>query len=115
MSSTADVTGGKPIAVWSQSVSDVRAINPLAAFYDIYGGKREVLFFYLYVLQNRLNAWKFAFARRRLIVRSETVVCEKPNHVKTPSVRRQLSYQQFTQRSPFEAPSETSWILFRNW
>jgi hypothetical protein len=43
---TADVTGGKPIAVLLQSISDVSAINPLFAFYDIHGGKREVLFFY---------------------------------------------------------------------
>jgi hypothetical protein len=38
------VTGGKPIAVLLQSISGVSAINPLVAFYDIYGGKREVLF-----------------------------------------------------------------------
>jgi hypothetical protein len=43
---TAHVTGGKPIAVLLQSISGVSAINPLVAFYDIYGGKREVLFFY---------------------------------------------------------------------
>jgi hypothetical protein len=41
-----DVIGGKPIAVLLQSISDVSAINPLVAFYDILGGKREVLFFY---------------------------------------------------------------------
>jgi hypothetical protein len=46
MSNTADVTGGKPIAVWSQSTSGVIAINPLVAFYDILGRKREVLYFY---------------------------------------------------------------------
>jgi hypothetical protein len=46
MRNTADVTGGKPIAVWSQSISGESAINPLVAFYDIHGGKREVLFFY---------------------------------------------------------------------
>jgi hypothetical protein len=40
------VTGGKPIAVLLQSISGVSAINPLVAFYDIQGGKREVLFFY---------------------------------------------------------------------
>jgi hypothetical protein len=40
------VTGGKPIAVILQSISGVSAINPLVAFYDIHGGKREVLFFY---------------------------------------------------------------------
>jgi hypothetical protein len=46
MRNTADVTGGKPIAVVLQSISDVSANNPLVAFYDIHGGKREVLFFY---------------------------------------------------------------------
>jgi hypothetical protein len=46
MRNTADVTGGKPIAVLLQPISDVSAINPLVAFYDIHGGKREVLFFY---------------------------------------------------------------------
>jgi hypothetical protein len=45
MKNTADVTGGKPIAVL-QSISAVSAINPLVAFYDIHGGKREVAFFY---------------------------------------------------------------------
>jgi hypothetical protein len=40
------VTGGKPIAVLLQSISGVSAINPLVAFYDIHGGKREVLFIY---------------------------------------------------------------------
>jgi hypothetical protein len=44
MSNTADVTSGKPIAVSSQSTSDVSAINPLVAFYDIHGRKREVFF-----------------------------------------------------------------------
>jgi hypothetical protein len=47
MSTTADVTGGKPIAVWSQSISGVNAINLLVVFYDIQGRKREVLFFIL--------------------------------------------------------------------
>jgi hypothetical protein len=46
MRNTVDVSGGKPIAVLLQSISDVSAINPLVAFYDIHGGKREVLFFY---------------------------------------------------------------------
>jgi hypothetical protein len=46
MRDTADVTGGKPIAVLLQSISGASAINPLVAFYDIHGGKREVLFFY---------------------------------------------------------------------
>jgi hypothetical protein len=46
MRSTADVTGGKPIAVLLQSISGVSAINPLVVFYDIHGGKREVQFCY---------------------------------------------------------------------
>jgi hypothetical protein len=43
---TADVTGGKLIAVWSQSISGVSAINPLVASYDIHGRKKEILFLY---------------------------------------------------------------------
>jgi hypothetical protein len=46
MWNTADVAGGKPIAVLLQSISGLSAINLLVAFYDIHGGKREVLFFY---------------------------------------------------------------------
>jgi hypothetical protein len=46
MKNTADVTGGKLIVVLLQSISGVSAINPLVAFYDIHGGKREVLLFY---------------------------------------------------------------------
>jgi hypothetical protein len=48
MKNTANVTGGKPIAVLLQSISSVSAINPLVAFYNIHGGKREVLFFYFF-------------------------------------------------------------------
>jgi hypothetical protein len=46
MKNTADETGGKLIAVRSQSISGEGAINPFVAFYDIHGRKREVLFFY---------------------------------------------------------------------
>jgi hypothetical protein len=46
MRKTADVVGGKPIALLLQSISGVTAINPLVAFYDIHGGKREVLLIY---------------------------------------------------------------------
>jgi hypothetical protein len=46
MRNTADVTGGKPIALRSQSISGISAVNPLVAYYDIHGRKREVLFFY---------------------------------------------------------------------
>jgi hypothetical protein len=46
MRNTADLTGGKPITVWSQSISGVSANNPLVSFSDIHGRKREVLSFY---------------------------------------------------------------------
>jgi hypothetical protein len=46
LNNTADVTDGKPIAVLSQSISGVNAINPIVTFYDIHGGKRDVLLYY---------------------------------------------------------------------
>jgi hypothetical protein len=39
-------TSGKPIAVWSQSISGISAVDPSIAFYDIHRRKREVLLFY---------------------------------------------------------------------
>jgi hypothetical protein len=41
MRNTADVTGGKTIAIRSQSILDVNADNPLVAFYDIHGRQGE--------------------------------------------------------------------------
>jgi hypothetical protein len=61
MTNTADVTGGKPIAVLLQSVSGVSAINPLVAFYDIHGGKREVVFFYFVPDTTRESFLFFSF------------------------------------------------------
>jgi hypothetical protein len=46
MRNTADEASGKPIVVLFQSISGVSAINPLVAFYDIHGGKKEVLSYY---------------------------------------------------------------------
>jgi hypothetical protein len=48
MRNTADVTGGKPIAICSQSISGASAVNPLVTFYNIHGRKREVLFILLF-------------------------------------------------------------------
>jgi hypothetical protein len=45
MKNIVDVTGGKPIAAWSQSISGVNAVNPLVTFFDIQWRKREVIFF----------------------------------------------------------------------
>jgi hypothetical protein len=42
MMNTPDVAGGKPIAVWLQSISGGDAVQHL---YDTHGRKREVLFF----------------------------------------------------------------------
>jgi hypothetical protein len=47
MKNTADVTGGKPIAVLLQSISDASAINPLIAFYDIMEEKEKCYSFTL--------------------------------------------------------------------
>jgi hypothetical protein len=55
---TADVTGDKSIAVLLQCISGVSAINPLVAFYDIPGGKREVLFFYFVTDTTRFDCHK---------------------------------------------------------
>jgi hypothetical protein len=46
MRNTQDVTGGKPISVWLQSISGGDVVNPLVAFYDIHGRKGEVLFLF---------------------------------------------------------------------
>jgi hypothetical protein len=46
MRNTANVTGDKPVAAWSQSITGVSVINPLVVFYGIHGRKREVLIFY---------------------------------------------------------------------
>jgi hypothetical protein len=65
------VTDGKPIAVLLQSISGVSAINPLVAFYDIHGGKREVLFFYFvqasFLKYNDINDISF-LARLTVII-----------------------------------------------
>jgi hypothetical protein len=47
MRNTADMTGGKPNTVWSESFLGVLvcAINPLVAFYDIHGRNGEMLIF----------------------------------------------------------------------
>jgi hypothetical protein len=55
------VTGGKPIAVLLQSISGVSAINPLVAFCDIHGEKREVLFFYFVPDTTRDTFYNIAF------------------------------------------------------
>jgi hypothetical protein len=60
------VTGSKPIAVLLQSTSGVSAINPLVAFYDIHGGKREVLFFYF--VPDNTRDWHDLFLYARYFV-----------------------------------------------
>jgi hypothetical protein len=57
LKNTADVTGGKPIAVLLQSISGVSAINPLVAFHDIHGGKREVYSFSLSRTPHETTKW----------------------------------------------------------
>jgi hypothetical protein len=73
MSNTAYVPGGKPITILLQSISGVSAINSLVTFYDIHGGKREVLFFYFVplhhtrlTLQGIINIFKTLHLLERL-------------------------------------------------
>jgi hypothetical protein len=44
MTNIEDVIGGKPIAVWSQSILGVHLRSSLVAFYGIHGRKGEMLF-----------------------------------------------------------------------
>jgi hypothetical protein len=47
MRNTTDGTGGKPIAVWLQSISGVSAIDPLVTFYDLWmKEKGDILLFF---------------------------------------------------------------------
>jgi hypothetical protein len=55
------VTDGKPIAVLLQPISGVSAINLFVVFYDIHGGKREVLFFYFVPDTTRDLSVKFRY------------------------------------------------------
>jgi hypothetical protein len=68
MKNTARVTRGKPIAVRSQSISGVSAINPLLAFYVILGRKREVLFFYFVPVTTRGVSMNLKILARIMII-----------------------------------------------
>jgi hypothetical protein len=63
MRNTADVAGGKPIAIWLQYISDGDTVNPLVAFYDIHERKREVLLFYSVpdTTRDLVVVWKFIY------------------------------------------------------
>jgi hypothetical protein len=70
-------------AVLLQSISGVSAINPLVAFYDIHGGKREVLFFYFVP-----DTTRDCFNNRKYIIKIKNSLfslgmfrytCERPN------------------------------------
>jgi hypothetical protein len=72
MRNTADVRGSKPIAVWSQSISGVSAINSLVAFYDIHGRKREVIVFYFVLDTTRdYTPWLCTYSRKLKFAFSE--------------------------------------------
>jgi hypothetical protein len=43
--SRSNISGGKPIAIWAQSILGVNAVGPLLAFYGIPRRKWEVLFY----------------------------------------------------------------------
>jgi hypothetical protein len=62
MKNTADVTGGKPIVVLLQSIPGAIIYNPLVAFNNNHGGKREVLFFYFVPDTTRDTFYKIAYS-----------------------------------------------------
>jgi hypothetical protein len=66
------VTGGKPIAVYMQPISGGDYINPLVAFYDIHGRKREVLFFCSVSETTRVNLHYANISPTRRICRRGT-------------------------------------------
>jgi hypothetical protein len=61
------VTGGKPIAVLLQSITGVSAINPLVAFYDIYG-KRERC--YSFILSRTPHETSYTFIKLHTYITS---------------------------------------------
>jgi hypothetical protein len=76
MRNTADVIGGKPIAVLLQSISGVSAINPLVAFYNIHGGKREMLFFYFVLDTTRDTSFTRIKNNLKFFVANSTLIIE---------------------------------------
>jgi hypothetical protein len=60
------MTGRKLIVVLLQSISGVSVVNPLVAFYDIHGRKREVLFFYF--VPDITRGYKYIFMLSTLTI-----------------------------------------------
>jgi hypothetical protein len=82
MRNTAGLTGGKPIAVWSQSISCVSVVNTLVAFYDNHEWQRCYSFVLSRTLQETiindvLNNYKSVFLFSNIykyyIVNSNTI------------------------------------------
>jgi hypothetical protein len=77
---TADVRGGKPIAVFLESTSGVSAINHLVAFYDIHEEKRERC--YSFILSRTPHETKFIHTEMHYI-RVSNVICYLAISLKT--------------------------------
>jgi hypothetical protein len=84
------VTGGKPIAVLLQSISGLNAINPLVAFYDIHGGKIEVLFFYFVPDTTRYFSYICMNNMRLNTPRSRREQCISSRSTENSSANRKL-------------------------
>jgi hypothetical protein len=65
MRNTANVTGGKLIPVFLQSISDISAVNPLVAFYDIHGSLK-----YTKLVQQKMHG---ASAARALLPKLRSI------------------------------------------
>jgi hypothetical protein len=81
MRNTADVTGDKPIAFLLQSISDVSA---LVAFYDIHGGKRELLFYFVPDTTRDLNVINVVHVQKRCLLASRSLCGSLSKIVDTP-------------------------------
>jgi hypothetical protein len=55
MRNTVNVIGGKPIAIRSQSISNVKAINPLVTFYDTMEERERCYSFILYRIPHKIK------------------------------------------------------------
>jgi hypothetical protein len=50
-----DMAGGKPMAISTQTITGVSAVNPVVAFYDIHWKNRDLMFFFLCPEHNTNN------------------------------------------------------------
>jgi hypothetical protein len=98
MKNTADLTGGKPIALWSQSISGVTAINPLVTFYAIHGRNSEVLFFYFVpdIIREKYTYILFCINTENTLTQYKQTCLQGRDLCKSPPVSYRLIHSRLT-------------------